>query len=34
MQTAESAFRRWMRCLIILFLIFLAYIIVADRHAP
>ncbi|MGS0826389.1 HlyD family secretion protein [Shewanella sp. 0m-8] len=34
MQTAEHAFRRWMQSLIILFIIFIGYIVIADRYAP
>ncbi|MCW8328700.1 HlyD family secretion protein [Photobacterium sp. SDRW27] len=34
MQTAELTFRRWMQTLIIIFILFTAYIVVADRHAP
>ncbi|WP_318415998.1 HlyD family secretion protein [Photobacterium leiognathi] len=34
MANTDTTFRRWMKSLIILFLIFLGYIIVADRHIP
>ncbi|MGF1760902.1 HlyD family secretion protein [Photobacterium sagamiensis] len=34
MQTAELKFRRWMQSLIILFILFAAYIVIADRNAP
>ncbi|MGF1878061.1 HlyD family secretion protein [Photobacterium frigidiphilum] len=34
MQTAELKFRRWMQSLIIIFILFAGYIVIADRHAP
>ncbi|KJG39505.1 multidrug transporter [Photobacterium angustum] len=34
MANADTTFRRWMKGLIILFLLFMGYIIVADRHIP
>ncbi len=34
MQTAEHAFRRWMQSLIVIFIIFIGYIVIADRYAP
>ncbi|MDX2320884.1 MAG: HlyD family secretion protein [Moritella sp.] len=34
MPHTQSTFRRWMRSLILLFIIIMAYIIVADRYAP
>ena len=34
MPHTQSTFRRWMRSLIVLFIVFMAYIIVADRYAP
>ncbi|WP_017222679.1 HlyD family secretion protein [Moritella dasanensis] len=34
MSHTQSAFRRWMCRLIVLFIVFMAYIIVADRYAP
>lgn len=34
MQTAEHTFRRWMQILIIFFIVFLGYIVIADRYAP
>ncbi|WP_392339649.1 HlyD family secretion protein [Moritella marina] len=34
MSHTQSAFHRWMRRLIVLFIVFMAYIIVADRYVP
>jgi len=34
MPHTQSTFRRWMRSLIALFIVFMAYVIVADRYAP
>lgn len=34
MSHTQSVFHRWMRRLIVLFVVFMAYIIVADRYAP
>ena len=34
MPNSHTTFQHWMRCLIVIFILLMAYIVIADRYVP